>query len=99
MPVKAQRCRVVSKLAVGRFEDDLGQMLHRFARVHLAITGDDRGDVDALGVSLEHAVGEEQNSVARLERQRLYAVFAAVDDPERRVGRELQVLDATVTES
>ena len=64
-------------------------MLHRFARVHLATGRQNRRDVDALGVSLEHAVGEEHDPVAWLKGQRLHAVLVARDDAERRVGREL----------
>lgn len=99
VPVKAQRCGVVAKLAVGGVEDDLGQMLHGFARVQLAISGEDGCDVDALSVSLEHAVSVEQNSVPRLQLQRLYAVVVAAVDTERRVSRERKALDAPVAEA
>src|SRR4051794_14375113 len=96
VPVKAQRRRVVAQLAVGGVEDDLREMLHGLARVQLATGGEDGCDVDALGVSLEHAVGEEQDPVARLERQRLNAILVAAGDAERRVGRERQGGDATL---
>src|SRR3954453_6660742 len=99
VPVKAQRCGVVAELAVGGIEDDLGQMLHGFARVQLAISGEDGGDVDALSVSLEHAVGEKQNSVLRQQRHRLYAILVTAVDTERRVSRERQALDPTVAKS
>src|SRR3954469_2168771 len=95
VPVKAQRCGVVAELAVGGVEDDLGQMLHGFARVQLAISGEDGPGVAALRVSLVHTVGVEQNSVPRQQRQRLYAVLVAAVDTERRVSRERQTLDAT----
>src|SRR3954451_4507411 len=72
MPVKAQRCRVVAESAVRSLEDDLRQMLHGFARVHLATCFEHRRDVDAFSVSLEHAVGEEHDSVAWLKWQRLH---------------------------
>src|SRR4051795_5287918 len=61
MPVKAQRCRIVAEPAIRGLEDDLRQMLYGFARVHLATGCEDRRDVDAFGVSLEHAVGEEHD--------------------------------------
>jgi hypothetical protein len=50
MPVEAQRCGVVAELAVGGLEDYLRQMLHGFAWVHLATSGEDGCDVDALSV-------------------------------------------------
>ena len=50
-------------------------------------------------VALQHAVGEEQESVAGLEWQRLHAVLVSADDPERRVGLELHALDASVAQA
>src|SRR4051812_20752106 len=73
-------------------------MLHGFARVHLATGRQHRRDVDAFRVSLEHAVGQEHDPVAWLKWQRLHTVRVAGDDAERWVGRELQAVDAAVTE-
>src|SRR3954464_10371602 len=73
-------------------------MLDGFARMHFSTGRQNRRDVDAFGVSLEHAVGEEHDPVAWLKWQRLYAVLVARDDSERWVGREFQAFDATVTE-
>src|SRR3954462_6893141 len=71
---------------------------HGFARVHLATGCENRRDVDAFSVALEHAVGEEHDSIAWLEWQRLHAILVSGDDAERRVGREIQAVNATVTE-
>src|SRR3954447_13539372 len=98
MPVKAQRCRIVAEPAIRGLEDDLRQMLYGFARVHLATGCEDRLDVDAFSVSLEHAVGEEHDSIAWLKWQRLHAILVAAVDAKRRVGRERQAVNATVTE-
>ena len=94
MPVEAQRRRVVSELTLGGLEDNMREVLHGFARMQLATGCQHRRDVDARGVSLQHAVGEEQDSVAWLEWQRLYAVLMAADDPERRLEEEIQLVNA-----
>src|SRR3954466_11146252 len=98
MPVKAQRCRIVAEPAIRGLEDNLRQMLYGFARVHLATGCEDRRDVDAFSVSLEHAVGKEHDSIAWLKWQRLHAILVAAVDAKRRVGRERQAGNATVTE-
>ena len=54
------------------------------ARLH------ERVNVEAGGVAFEDAVGEEEHSVTRLKRQKLYAELAIPHDLERRVGVQLQ---------
>ena len=94
MPVQAQRRRVVFELAPGRLEDGLDHVLHGFARMHLRFRQQDGVDVDVGDVALEHAVGEEDQPVARHERQRLHLVRVTRHDPERRVGPQRHGLDA-----
>jgi hypothetical protein len=63
------------------------------------VAGRDHGlDVDAGGVALQHAVGEEQEPVARLERQAVLAVLVGRQGPERRVDLELHPVDAPVAQ-
>jgi hypothetical protein len=98
MPVEAHRGRVVVEHAAARVEDRLGEVLHGLSRMHLRAGRDHGLDVDALGIALQHAVGEEQEAVAGLERQVLHAVLAAPHGPERQVGFELHPLDASVAQ-
>ena len=61
--------------------------------------GRDHGlDIDAGGVALQHAVGEEQEPVAGLERQALLAVLVARQGPERGVDLELHRVHASVAQ-
>ena len=92
---KHMRGGVVLERRTRRVEDHLREVLDRFARVLVAVGGDHRRDVDVLRVALQHAVGEEHQPVTRLQRQRLHLVLVATDDPERRVGLEDELLDAS----
>jgi hypothetical protein len=98
VPVEAHRGRVVVEHAAARFEDGLGEVLHGLARMHLRAARDHALDVDAGGVALQHAVGEEQEAVAGLERQDLLAVLVARHGSERRLGLELHAVDAAVAQ-
>ena len=61
-------------------------MLHRLAGVHVHGRGEDGGDVHALGVALQHAVGDEHQPVANLQFDRLHAVAASALQAERTVS-------------
>jgi hypothetical protein len=58
-------------------QDRLGEVLNRLAGMHIDARGQDGGDVQARGVALQHAVGDEDQPVADLQRQRLHAVAAS----------------------
>ena len=88
MPVEAHYGRVVFELAFGAVEDRFDEMLYRLSGVHLRPFGDERRNVKAGGVSLEQTVGEEHQSVAGCEWQRLRAVLVLAP-PEGRVCHEL----------
>jgi hypothetical protein len=49
-------------------------MLHRLARMHVCALDQNCGDVHALGIALQHAVGDEHQPVAYLQRQRLHPI-------------------------
>ena len=100
-PCQSRHIAVASSLSSpsGRLEDGLDEVLHRFARMHLRARRDHGLDVDAGGVALEHAVGEEHQPVTGLERQRLHAVLVAAAR-SRTAGRPRSAtrLDAAVAQ-
>ena len=93
MPIETQRRGVVAQHAAALLEDRLSEVLHRLARVHVHASGEDGGDVQARGVALQHAVGDEHEPVAHLQRQRLHPVAPSGQQPERRVSLQTNLLD------
>jgi hypothetical protein len=59
MPVEAHDGRIVREFAIRRVQHGADQVLHGFSRVHLGPADDRFVDVDAGGVAVEHAVGED----------------------------------------
>ena len=58
-----------------------------------------RFEVNGGHIALEHAVGQEQQPVARLKRQRLHVELVIGNDPEWRVGLEWHRFYAAVAQT
>ena len=99
VPVEAHGGRVVLELAAGRLEDGLDQVLHGFARMHLRARGDQRRRGRRLA-----ALRSSMPSVRNISRSpgssgsgcTRYVVVP--DDPERRVGPQVDRLDAAAAQ-
>ena len=93
MPVETQRRGVVAELATADFEDRPSEILYRLARMHIGARGQDRADVHERRVALQHAVGDEHQPVADLQRQRLHPIAASGSQPEWGVGLQAKLID------
>jgi hypothetical protein len=93
MPIETQRRGVVAELTATRLEDRLREVLYRLADVHVHAVGQDRGDVHARRVALQHAVGDEHQPVAHLQWQSLHPVAVSALQAERGVSLQTNVLD------
>ena len=86
VPVQTQHGGIVTERSVDGAQDGAGDLVDHLARVQIAGGRQQVEDVDAGGVAFEHAIGDQHEAVARLQRQRLQSVADAGQYPERQVG-------------
>jgi hypothetical protein len=86
MPIQAQSGRIVLELATGRLEYRVDEVLNGLTGMHVRARDQQRSKVDRGDVAFQHAVGEEQQPITRLKRQRLHPILVAAHNPERRIG-------------
>jgi hypothetical protein len=67
VPVQAQHGGIVAECVAGRVEATVGQGADCLPRMQRPSLEDRGGKVDRVGISLEHAVGEEDHPVTRLQ--------------------------------
>ena len=91
MPIETQRRGVVAELAPACLEDRLGEVLYGLAWVHARAGGQEGSDVQAGGVPLQHAVGDEDQPIVHLQWQRLHPVAASGQQSERGVSIQTNV--------
>ena len=74
-PYQSRQTIVASsrEVAAGGVQDRGAELVDHLARVQVGAVGERRGDVEVGGVALLHAVGEQDDPVARLEREVLDA--------------------------
>jgi hypothetical protein len=80
-------------LTAARLEGRLGEVLYGLASVHAHACGQDSADVNAGGVALQHAVGDEHQPVACLQGQRLHPVAGSGLHAERAVSLQTNLLN------
>ena len=72
VPVEDHDGGVVAKVAAGGLEDGGAECVDDFAGMQFAGLLECGGDVELRGVAFQHAVGDEDESVTRRQRERLY---------------------------
>ena len=71
VPVEDHDGGVVAEVAVGGAQDRGAEFVDDFAGMQVAGLAEGFGDVELGRVAFEHAVGDEDESVARRQRKRL----------------------------
>lgn len=96
VPVEAHRRGVVAECASGDFEDAVRQLTNRFSGVQGMGCGDDGGKVEGGSVAFQHAVGQEDDSIAGFELDDVLGVGGEGEHPERKVGRQVEGVDVAI---
>ena len=98
VPVENQDGGVVAEVACGRAEYRRAEFVDDFAGMEVAGLAEGSGDVEARSVAFQHAVGDEGEPIAGLERELLYPERSARVQAERQVDVESNLLDAALAQ-
>jgi len=92
VPVKAQDRGVVAQVSAAGPDDRSREVLDRLPGVQVPARGQDGEGIDRPDVALQHAVGQEHEPVAGLERKLLDAVRLGHRGGERQIRGEVHAL-------
>jgi hypothetical protein len=98
VPVEDHDGGVVAEVAAGDPQDRGAEFVDDLAGMQVAGLPECGGDVELGGVAFQHAVGDEDQSVTGLQRERLYPERRGRLQAERQVDVEVNLLDAAVAQ-
>jgi hypothetical protein len=97
-PVEDHDGGVVAEVAAGGAQDRRAECVDQLAGMQVAGVAEGVGDVEVAGVAFQHAVGDEDDPITRLQRKCLDPERSACLQAEGQIDLEVDLLDPFVAQ-
>jgi hypothetical protein len=96
VPVEADDSGVITQIAPGGPQNRRAERVDEFTGMHVPATSERLGNVEPLGVALQHPIGHEHDPVTCLQRELLQPKRSARLQTEREINVQFDLLDPTL---